>query len=274
MQCSAQATVGMAGRAGKLSEDFVRLVVEICGSDTEPSSNEEPDSPLETGGASASAAAVEEAPAEEAAAEEAAGPRRRRRSTAEEAAAEEAPAEEAAAEEAAAEEAAAEEAPPDAAEEAPPDWSEEAPPDAAEEAAAEEAPSAAAAEEALPPKKYRRAPPTDAERLEAAAERTVAEAFGLSWQERGPPGPSCGGPQTWRGQQFREGSGKWANRGGRNQEYYRLVDETTYPTPTHVHLQAPHPGPISHYLGWGGGYVMFLVYKHIMEIVYPNTYPK
>ena len=45
-------------------------------------------------------------------------------------------------------------------------------------------------------------------------ERAAAEALGLDWQHRGPPGPSMGGPSTWRGQKYRENSGKWANRGG------------------------------------------------------------
>ena len=46
------------------------------------------------------------------------------------------------------------------------------------------------------------------------AERSASERSGLSWQQRGPPGPDEGGPQTWRGQRYRPLSRKWTNRGG------------------------------------------------------------
>ena len=45
-----------------------------------------------------------------------------------------------------------------------------------------------------------------------------AERLGLSWQERGPPGPDAGGPTMWRGQRWRPQSRKWANRGGKHRE--------------------------------------------------------
>lgn len=54
------------------------------------------------------------------------------------------------------------------------------------------------------------------------AERIAAESAGMhGWEGmRGPLGPQEGGPQTWRGQQYRPGSQRWANRGGRNREYF------------------------------------------------------
>lgn len=54
------------------------------------------------------------------------------------------------------------------------------------------------------------------------AERQLAESAGLHrWDPmRGPLGPAEGGPRTWRGQAFREGSQRWANRGGANREYF------------------------------------------------------
>ena len=53
------------------------------------------------------------------------------------------------------------------------------------------------------------------------AERVLAESFGLTWRERGPPGGPTPEMPTWRGQHWREGSGRWANRGGRNRDWYR-----------------------------------------------------
>ena len=53
-------------------------------------------------------------------------------------------------------------------------------------------------------------------RLYYAAEAAVAKQLGLKWQERGPKGgPNKGGPPTWRHQNWREGSQRYANRGGR-----------------------------------------------------------
>ena len=53
-----------------------------------------------------------------------------------------------------------------------------------------------------------------------AAERDAASAAHVRWQQRGPPGPYSGGPEFWRGQTFRQGSGRWANRGGTNRSWY------------------------------------------------------
>jgi hypothetical protein len=54
-----------------------------------------------------------------------------------------------------------------------------------------------------------------------AAERKAAEEAGLRWQDRGPPGPKDGGPETWRGQNYRPNSGRWSNRGGGNRDWYQ-----------------------------------------------------
>lgn len=54
-----------------------------------------------------------------------------------------------------------------------------------------------------------------------AAERKAAEEAGVRWQERGPPGPAAGGPETWRGQLYRPNSGRWSNRGGGNRDWYQ-----------------------------------------------------
>ena len=60
------------------------------------------------------------------------------------------------------------------------------------------------------------------EQLLLQHERVAAAAGGLTWSERGPPGPDEGGPQFWRGQKFREGVGggkkRFANRGGKSHE--------------------------------------------------------
>lgn len=53
-----------------------------------------------------------------------------------------------------------------------------------------------------------------------SAERQAAEAAGLKWQARGPPGPADGGPEEWRGQQWRPGSQRWSNRGGTHSQWY------------------------------------------------------
>ena len=61
------------------------------------------------------------------------------------------------------------------------------------------------------------------ELVELKAEEAIARALNVAWQRRGPPGPENGGPPRWRGQRYRPTTGKWANRGGRNQEYYRQL---------------------------------------------------
>jgi len=72
----------------------------------------------------------------------------------------------------------------------------------------------------LPPPVKRKREVTQDELLMLAAERDVATSNAIPWQQRGPPGPEEGGPSTWRGQQWREGSGRWANRGGANKNFY------------------------------------------------------
>ena len=50
------------------------------------------------------------------------------------------------------------------------------------------------------------------------AEAAVAEQGNIKWRERGPRGPDK--PQEWRGQQWRESSQRYANRGGKNSEFW------------------------------------------------------
>jgi hypothetical protein len=45
-----------------------------------------------------------------------------------------------------------------------------------------------------------------------AAEGVLAAQYSVPWQERGPRGPQA--PQTWRGQQWRQGSQRYSTRGG------------------------------------------------------------
>jgi hypothetical protein len=51
-------------------------------------------------------------------------------------------------------------------------------------------------------------------------EAESARELGLRWQERGPPAPSDGGPETWRGQKYRQGTQRWANRGGSSSTWW------------------------------------------------------
>ena len=53
--------------------------------------------------------------------------------------------------------------------------------------------------------------------MDLQAEAAVAKEQGLSWRERGPP--SAPG-EVWRGQQWRAGSERFANRGGCNKEWW------------------------------------------------------
>ena len=50
----------------------------------------------------------------------------------------------------------------------------------------------------------------------------VAKASEIPWDCRGPVGPADGGPTEWRGQKFREGSQRWGNRGGGQNNRYSL----------------------------------------------------
>jgi hypothetical protein len=49
------------------------------------------------------------------------------------------------------------------------------------------------------------------------AETEAAIKGNLKWRERGPIGKAG---QVWRGQQWRSGSARWANRGGQNAAWY------------------------------------------------------
>lgn len=65
---------------------------------------------------------------------------------------------------------------------------------------------------------------TDAEYFDIMAEAQVARDMNLKWRERGPPAPEDPS-ERWRGQSYRPGSGRWANRGGQTSwwfsEYYK-----------------------------------------------------
>jgi len=54
--------------------------------------------------------------------------------------------------------------------------------------------------------------------IELRAEAEVAHDLGVKWQDRGPPGGKKG--DTWRGQEFRESTQRYANRGGKCKEWY------------------------------------------------------
>ncbi len=61
------------------------------------------------------------------------------------------------------------------------------------------------------------------------------------WDARGPRGPQEGGPHTWMGQKFREGSGRWANAGGQHREKYKLYWKKKQEGWTGVDLAYYHP---------------------------------
>ena len=63
----------------------------------------------------------------------------------------------------------------------------------------------------------------------------------LPWDVRGPPGPKGGGPMTWRGQKYRENTGRWANSGGRYKEHYALFRSKQREGFTGKELQYWHP---------------------------------
>ncbi len=51
-----------------------------------------------------------------------------------------------------------------------------------------------------------------------ASEAAAAKYHSVPWDMRGPAGPKQGGPSTWMGQRWREGSQRFANRGGQRRE--------------------------------------------------------
>ena len=60
-------------------------------------------------------------------------------------------------------------------------------------------------------------------------EKFFAFTYGKKFQERGPPAPSDGGPENWRGQAWREGKvsgvGRWGNRGQNSPGYARWLEK-------------------------------------------------
>ena len=50
------------------------------------------------------------------------------------------------------------------------------------------------------------------------AESIAAKECNVKWKDRGPPGEPG---QVWRGQIWREGSGRWANPGGFARDWYK-----------------------------------------------------
>ena len=70
------------------------------------------------------------------------------------------------------------------------------------------------------------------DRFWAHAEMTKAEAstaitIGVKWRDRGPLGPTEGGPSTWRGHEYREGPGRWGNRGTESNNKFRAKIHAT-----------------------------------------------
>jgi hypothetical protein len=59
-------------------------------------------------------------------------------------------------------------------------------------------------------------------------EQACAILYKTPWQERGPT-PKAGAerPGFWRGQAYRAGTNRWANRGGRNKDYYSWLAKNT-----------------------------------------------
>jgi hypothetical protein len=48
-----------------------------------------------------------------------------------------------------------------------------------------------------------------------AIEQAITFAYGCKLRNRGPEAPEVSGMETWRGQQWRPGSQRWGNRGGK-----------------------------------------------------------
>ena len=57
----------------------------------------------------------------------------------------------------------------------------------------------------------------DAER---EAFREASAAGIMRMRDRGPPAPQEGGPNSWKGQKWREGSQRWGNRGGKRKDEF------------------------------------------------------
>ena len=79
---------------------------------------------------------------------------------------------------------------------------------------------------------------------ESAEETAAAIEHRIRWQDRGPPGPDEE-HQTWRRQQWRKGSQRWGNRGGKRKgwwgEYYSALGQgaTKEQAKAHANLQFP-----------------------------------
>ena len=91
--------------------------------------------------------------------------------------------------------------------------------------------AAAAADDAFPmmPPTSKAVPTTargrrrvsEEELAELRMEQLCAEGLELRWQDRGPGPPPADSPHdTWRGQKYRQGTGRYANSGGTNRVWY------------------------------------------------------
>jgi len=56
--------------------------------------------------------------------------------------------------------------------------------------------------------------------VDLRCESEAARSLNLGWQHRGPPNPDHDPDARWRGQRYRQNTGKWANSGGIRKEYY------------------------------------------------------
>jgi hypothetical protein len=76
--------------------------------------------------------------------------------------------------------------------------------------------------------------------IELRAEAEVAHDLGIKWQDRGPPGGKKG--DTWRGQEFRESTQRYANRGGKCKEWCTGMYKAKA-AGTHDKFLEEHPKP-------------------------------
>jgi hypothetical protein len=81
---------------------------------------------------------------------------------------------------------------------------------------------------------------TPEQMIELRAEAEVAHELGIKWQDRGPPGGKKG--DTWRGQEFRESTQRYANRGGKCKEWYSGMYKAKAAGTLDIFL-AEHPKP-------------------------------